>query len=310
MREAAVDNRPKRLSSGIPRTEGRVPVPQYDDPVPGVPKGAPYMGPPPALKRRLGENEGFDGFIAQIDNLMAFMGVEAYNVQVRAAEAVAAWFKVRLVTGEYNNPELSPLSAAMGTSNAQPGTRRKALATLAHHVIVIKPKQFRIGHKKAKPGQRGSPGVFTGKFNPAYVGFEKAWEYRAYQLDTGFVTTLTSAQAVAIMQKAKARSGWQQIGDNNSDPNPIKIWFVPGRNFSKDLASPETEEILRIAARGSFGNPQEMAEAKEQWKKILEQERQAMAAAAGATPDWDSVAETIRSDAMSPEEFVILQLDE
>lgn len=240
------------------------------------------------------EREGaFKDWIFKLDNVLVFLESAAYDAQVRAAEAVAALLRNELAEGKFNDPPLSPLSAALGTTDRAPGKSSRALMTLAKHVIVTRPKAARV-KKATKGGNR--PGTFTGKYEPATVGFKKDFQHIAFELDQGAIRNVPAGLARKLMEIAKIKSGWEKIGNERSPSVMIKdtegnekahkVWIVEGRNFSSVLVSAEAEERVRRVAEAAFGGKNGQTDV-EHWEDILKDVNSGMGEGTGSFDNID-----------------------
>lgn len=183
-----------------------------------------------------GQQISFDDWIARLNRAIPTIGgVIPAKMQIAMAEAVVDELKAYLEEGV--DPSLSPFTVALSGDHP-------ALATLANHIKISRPKPMRIGYRPAKDGVPGNPGVFSKGTLPCEIGFETPeWDRIAYFLEHGAVLRPPDQLRKALIAKAQ-QAGFKLEEDMGSGG----YWIVPPRPFSHVLTSSSVQKRLKKIA--------------------------------------------------------------
>jgi hypothetical protein len=201
---------------------------------------------------QIGKGEGgFEEWISGLENVMTWVGTNAFRAQVNAAEAVADLLRNFLAAGV--EPELSPMTIALA------GVKRPPLAALAKHVITKRPTQRRL------------KGKFAAKFHPSAVTFEDGWHRKAFVLEKGAIFVPPTRVRYALMQKVlQVDPSFLQ----NEGMGTGGVWILPARPFSHVLTGQEAKGIVRETVLAAFSNRPTPAEknGRPAWMDVVEEE--------------------------------------
>lgn len=249
----------------------------------------------------------FAEWIKKLNRVMPMLGLDlAYKAQIAAAESVAWLLRKHMLEGI--DPPLSGMTIGLAKNRIyeKPGamedhdarrTDGMALAALARHIKVNRPAKMRKGHRKARDGRPGSPGVFAKGYAPCTISFENEhWDKVAYVLEHGRIWLPPKATKQALMMKA-IEGGFvpheKQAGKDD-------VWIIPARPFLHVLSGPAAQKIVKDTAQAALmGNlKQEMAKRTSKYVDTMDMMRKEV-------EDFDQVM----SDGSSVEDELLELLD-
>lgn len=194
----------------------------------------------------------FQDWIKKLNRVVPFLGDLSYKAQMLAANGIVAYIRLKLSEGI--DPSPSPMTISLRRGDFQPKTENQArrdsgaaLATLGDHLVVDRPPQKRVGMRKAKNGQPGSPGKFAKGFGPANIRFESEhWDKIAYTLEHGRIWKPPERVRKALIMKASIQGFTLEEGTDTSG-----YWILPPRPFMHLFTGPEAQKILRDIANAA-----------------------------------------------------------
>ena len=252
-----------------------------------------YEGSMAHIGKGAGNTITLEQWSQKLGKVMPFLGAGlSYKAQIAAAEGVAGLLRNYLLEGV--DPPLSGFTigrrhdkmASTGAFPAQDHEDRSlggmALASLAPHVKVNKPKQMRTRGAPPKNGKPGYPGVFAKGFQPCTISFDsEKYDRIAYVLEHGMLWKPPD--------KIRGRLMGQAIegGFSPTEKNTTGYWEIPPRPFLFILAGPEAQRIVRQTAEAAM-----MGTLK---KEILKRKEKYVDSMEHASVDVATFAETMAS---------------